>query len=85
MPRFQDLLDVQVLVALAVGGVLTLTVFLVAAMMARPRRPEAERPVRGWRGLLASVPWVLWLTWGGTLVFGILYAWYRVRTPPSNW
>ena len=74
-----------IIVALGLGLVLVLIIFLAHIEGARPRpteSPEIRELGAGWLAALRSIPWVITLVTLASVVLGLMYYFYRVVYPP---
>ncbi|MCE5326208.1 MAG: dolichol-phosphate mannosyltransferase subunit 3 [Planctomycetaceae bacterium] len=74
------------IIALAAGVGLVAVTCLTFVMLKRPRvmRDGEIDTQTGWRSVARYMPWVLILTYGGMLLYGLIYAVIRFISPP-NW
>ena len=85
MLQFDLLQNQWIMLALLGGFSLVLVSVLGYLAMWRRREPEAEEaPPSFGRWLRLHLPWLLVVTYAGTVVFAIVYVLLRARTPP-NW
>jgi hypothetical protein len=84
-----DVLQAQwVIVALGIGIALALGLCAGLMAMRRPRdearaREIGERGGSSWAQVFGAIPWVLWLTFIGMAVYGVVALAFYMMNPPN--
>jgi hypothetical protein len=86
MPRLNVLQNQYLIASMGIGLALILIISLTFLMMKKSRGTilHSEENPSPPKESLESIPWVLFLTIGGALLFGLLVTIYRTFNPP-NW
>jgi hypothetical protein len=83
-----DILQAQWL-TLAIGIGIVLTLALVASLMAiwKPRRDANLKQIGDYGGsslreVFSAIPWIIWLTYAGSIIYGIIaFIFYMIQPP----
>jgi len=84
MLQYNVLQNQWLMLALFGGAALVLVSVLGYLAMWRAREPEADQQPSFGRWLRSYLPWVLVLSYGGTVVDAVVYVLLRAHTP-ANW